>query len=84
MKTTYDADAMYIYLQGKPEEKVDCTEEFGGASPWITAQEQLCSGSRFWTPVNSSGSPGGAQRFLSNKWSSRDNLRGDPTTAQMD
>lgn len=29
MKITYDAeaDAMYIYLQGKPGEKVDRTEE---------------------------------------------------------
>lgn len=31
MKITYDAeaDAMYIYLQGKPGEKVDHTQELG-------------------------------------------------------
>ena len=31
MKITYDAeaDAMYIYLQGKPGEKADHTEELG-------------------------------------------------------
>ena len=41
MKITYDAeaDAMYIYLQGKPGEAVDHTEVLGEASRWITARE---------------------------------------------
>jgi len=57
MRITYDAeaDAPYIYLQGKPGQAVDRTQELGNGSPSTTRAATWSSGSRSRMPASASG-----------------------------